>query len=407
MPVPPADVDDARTHMASPTKGGKRRARCTQRWRREPRMDTQVTNDEWLEDKGIAKDPGTTPTSGAPMTADRPRTPPPGGSRNRSPHPDAVDLDAPERGDGGAPPSAVPTDKGIDDSGDDAAGDGAQRSDSAATTDCAADGDGEDQVGGTRRSRRFTPWVAGAFAATVATAVLVTAVGTNLLGSSDPAPVTQPGKSSTAAHPVAAAPPPSTAAEAADQPLPFTAAADCPAGSTTAQSLADPDKPTPWICIRHTDGQPLSITLGPAGMERSYVITAVSIVPGDTTAAQGSTTEPWLNHRVVTRLQWQFNDVANTVLTQSTGNIHGEAVLPVPRVNASKITVLIQETSRPTATVGSSPTSGPPGLFDGILTPQAPAGTSEPVPASDPQQPDPSDTTFAVTSIKIIGHRAL
>lgn len=259
--------------------------------------------------------------------------------------------------------------------------------------------------------RRFTPWVAAAFGTVAVSGVLITAVGASMWGPSDPPTPTQSARTSIVAHPVSPAPPSSSVQpEAADHPLPFTAAADCPAGSTTAQSVADPDKPTPWICIRNTDGQPLTITLGPSGMERSYVITAVSIVPGDITPAQGSATEPWLQHRVVTRLQWQFNDTAGTVLSQSTGNIHGEAVLPVPRINASRITVLIQETSRPPAQTAptENPQAAPSGqIFSDILGPPASGGQPQPsLPVGD-GQPDPSDTTFAVTSIKIIGHQAL
>lgn len=259
-----------------------------------------------------------------------------------------------------------------------------------------------------KRPRRFTPWVAGAFGGAVVLGTMLTTMGASLLSSPDPAAPPQPVKTSVAAHPTAPAPTPSDIPESADQPLPFTASADCPAGSTTAQSVADPDKPSPWICIRHTDGQPLSIMLGPAGMERSYVITAVSIVPGDTAPAPVTATDPWLQHRVVTRLQWQFNDTANTVLTQNTGNVHGEAVLSVPRINASKITVIIQETSRPPAITATSTLAVPGGPFADILGSPAPLSTPDPTPtAGDPQQSDPSDTTFAVTSIKIIGHRAL
>lgn len=282
--------------------------------------------------------------------------------------------------------------------------DAADPDDDPHTPDDDDDDDGEPKV------RRFNTRVAAAFGTAVTAAVLITAIGTSMLGAPDPPAPTQSTRTSMVAHPVSPAPPSTSGQpEAADQPLPFTAAADCPAGSTTAQSIADPDKPTPWICIRHTDGQPLTITLGPSGMEHSYVITAVSIVPGDITPAQGSATEPWLQHRVVTRLQWQFNDTAGTVLSQSTGNIHGEAVLPVPRINASRITVLIQETSRPPAQ--AAPTEGPQAapsgqIFSDILGSPASGGSPQPsLPVGD--GPDPSDTTFAVTSIKIIGHKAL
>ncbi|WP_225601256.1 hypothetical protein [Mycobacterium avium] len=160
--------------------------------------------------------------------------------------------------------------------------------------------------------------------------------------------------------------------------------------------------------MRHTDGQPLYITLGPAGIERAYVVTAVSIVPGDTAPAQGSGGDPWLQHRVVTLLQWQFNDTAHTVVDQDTGNVHGEAVKPIPGISASKITVIIRHTSRP---VAPTPTSSPApdgGPFGGILGGPAPTTSPDPTgPLGSGPDSDPSDATFAVSSIKIIGHQAV
>nr|VTP03861.1 hypothetical protein BIN_B_05283 [Mycobacterium riyadhense] len=369
-------------------------------------MSTRV-NDEWLHDIGVlracADAVGTTDAHNPEIAGPAEDL---GMINNHRDAAAAVNLDANDDGAYGAAYLDA-HDPGA--SGHEATNDGGAETDehSQQAQDCPTldqpsdDGDAEP-----KRPRRFTPWVAGVFGGAVALATVLTTAGVSLLGARDAAPPPQPVKASLAPHPVAPPPAtPSALAESADQPLPFTASADCPPGSTTAQSVADPDKPTPWICIRHTDGQPLSITLGPAGMERSYVITAVSIVPGDITPAQGTATEPWLRHRVVTRLQWQFNDTANTVLTQNTGNIHGEAVLPVPRVNASKITVIIQETSRPPAsTATSTPPGGHGGIFEDIL---APPPADPTLPTADPGQFDPSDTTFAVTSIKIIGHRAL
>jgi hypothetical protein len=264
-----------------------------------------------------------------------------------------------------------------------------------------------------QRTRRYTPWVVGAFAAVVVLATVITMLGVTLSGpdNASPSPHQHPVKSS-AAPTMAAAPAP-TPADGGDHPLPFTASADCPAGaSTSAKSIADPDKPSPWICVRHTDGQPLYITLGPAGIERAYVITAVSIVPGDTAAAQGSGGDPWLQHRVVTLLQWQFNDTAHTVVDQDTGNVHGEAVKPIPGISASKITVIIRQTSRPVAAPQPSATAPDGGPFGGILG--GPTQASGPEPTSGPDatgfgsghDTDPSDGTFAVSSIKVIGHKA-
>ncbi|KEP38799.1 hypothetical protein [Mycobacterium kansasii] len=258
-----------------------------------------------------------------------------------------------------------------------------------------------------QQTRRFTPWVLGVFVVVVVLATLVTTVGVTMSGPDD-APRAHPHPAKGTVPTVAAAPTPASAEPGGDHPLPFTAAADCPPGaSTSANSIADPDKPSPWICVRHTDGQPLYITLGPAGIERSYVITAVSIVPGDTAPAQGSGADPWLQHRVVTLVQWQFNDTAHTVVDQDTGNVHGEAVKPIPAISASKITVIIRQTSRPVAPTQSSPPTPDAGPFGGILGGPAPAGGPDPTGSGAGSSGDPSDGTFAVSSIKVIGHKAL
>jgi hypothetical protein len=250
--------------------------------------------------------------------------------------------------------------------------------------------------------KRFTPWVAAVFAAVAVTATATTAAAAALTSKDNaPAPPTHPSMS---ARPPAPAPPQATP-ENADAPIPFTASADCPPGSTAAESVSDPQAKTPWICARTVDGQVLHIDLG-----RVSVITAVSIVPGAVTgdAAQTDPTgqsDPWLQHRVVTRIQWQFNDADKTVRTQNTGNVRGEAVLPVPNVLASAITAIIQQTSRPPATAATiTPTQNPQ---DGVLGPLlGSTATETPTGPMPTDTPDPSDGTFAVTTIKVIGHKA-
>ncbi|ETA91833.1 hypothetical protein O982_24945 [Mycobacterium avium 10-5581] len=274
-------------------------------------------------------------------------------------------------------------------------------------------GDGDVDADKQRRPRRFTPWVLVSFAAVVVLATVLTTLGVTLSGPDAPSPSPRPHIVKSSVAPPAAPAPAPAAADGGDHPLPFTASADCPPGaSTSAKSIADPDKPSPWICVRHTDGQPLYITLGPAGIERAYVITAVSIVPGDTAPAQGSGGDPWLQHRVVTLVQWQFNDTAHTVVDQDTGNVHGEAVKPIQGISASKITVIIRQTSRPVAAPQPSAPAPDGGPFGGILG--GPAPSTGPQPSVGPDTPgfesghdtDPSDGTFAVSSIKVIGHKA-
>lgn len=277
----------------------------------------------------------------------------------------------------------------------------------AAPADSAADGDGD-------RRRRFTPWVLGAGIAAAALATMITAVASGL---NSPTPAPAPATASTSSKPVTPRPAPQPAPPAdanADGPLPFTATSDCDeAGSTPAQSIAVPDSPSPWICVLHGPGQRLDIVLGPPGMPQSYVITGVVIVPGAIGRPGRPDTEPdpWLAHQVVTRLQWSFNDPANTVKAQNTYNVRGEAPMAIPRITASRITVIIQETSLPPVPQATSTTEpAPGGVFGSVLGPPAPSGSSGsafPADGSTDRQADTNLRTFAVSSIKIIGHKAI
>lgn len=255
--------------------------------------------------------------------------------------------------------------------------------------------------------RRFTPWVLAAFGAVAVIGTIITLVVTmaNSPSAEPPRPTAAP-----VAPRTVAVEPPSTPPNT-DGPLPFTASSDCPPGSTSAQSVADPSSTTPWVCVRSVDGQVLEIDLG-----RTFVITAVSIVPGavNKTDVGPDQPDPWLQHRVVTRVQWQFNDTDRTVKNQNTGNVRGEAVESIrPGVLASKITVIIQETSRPPATAPSSTTPAPPpgggpSILGDILGGDK-GGTAAPAPVlpGGDSSRDPADGTFAVSSIKIIGHKAV
>ncbi|GBE67782.1 hypothetical protein MFM001_42440 [Mycobacterium sp. MFM001] len=252
--------------------------------------------------------------------------------------------------------------------------------------------------------RRFNPWVAAGFGAVAVVATVVTFAAGAITSHDDPAPPAPP---SVVARPPQPPAPASTSPAVTDEPLRFTATSDCDRlpGSTPAQLLADPQAKAPWICASSAAGEVLHIYL-----DRPEIITAVSIVPGavnkTSTTDQG---DPWPLHRVVTRLQWQFNDTANTIKPQKTGNVHGEAVQAVPSVLASEITIIIQETSRPPLVAApTSTTSAPSG--DGILGPilGGPSGgdaSTAPVLPGQPDRPDPSDGTFAITSIKVIGHQ--
>lgn len=209
----------------------------------------------------------------------------------------------------------------------------------------------------------------------------------------------------TSAGPVAGGP---------DNPIPYTATAvGCLPGSSAAQPISGTDTTQAWVCVHGGMlGQHLVINLG-----RTMVITAVSLTPG-WVGADAAGADQWLQHRVVTRLQWSFNDSPPTVVAQETHSVHGEAPQPMPGrgVLASRIILLIQETGRAPADVASSltpsPAPGSSGLFTDILGPPAsptepsPTGTTGALPGlpADQTRTDPADNTFAVSSVKIFGH---
>ncbi|AYE99314.1 hypothetical protein C0J29_30555 (plasmid) [Mycobacterium paragordonae] len=198
-----------------------------------------------------------------------------------------------------------------------------------------------------------------------------------------------------------------------DAPIPYTATAvGCLAGSSAAQSVAGTDPTQAWVCVHGaTVGQHLVLNLG-----RTMVITGVSLTPG-WVGTDASGADQWLQHLVVKRVQWSFNDSPPTVIPQETHGVHGDApqALPGRGVLASRIIVLIQETGRaatdPAPSSAPNPNPGGGGLFGDILgptpSPAEPAPTTTAVlpglPA-DPSRTDPADHTFAVSSVKIFGH---
>lgn len=198
--------------------------------------------------------------------------------------------------------------------------------------------------------------------------------------------------------------------------IPFTASAPgCLPGSTAAQSVATGDPTQAWVCVRGgVDGQVLTIELG-----RTMAVTAIRITPGwvgpDTSGA-----DQWLQHRVLTRVQWILTDHGNqpTVVKQNTGNVHGEAPQPMSGqgVLASTITMIVQETSRPPAdappTDSANPQPGPGGLLDQVIGAPLnapPLSPQSPLPGmpGEQSQTDPVDNTFAVSSIVVEGHTPL
>ncbi len=248
---------------------------------------------------------------------------------------------------------------------------------------------------------RYNKGLVIAFAA--ATVLVAIGVTSMLLGMrSGPAIDTgfQAGSETQISVVAAAAPEADTAA--LDTPIPFMATATCPAGSTPAQSVAGDDPTRAWVCVRGgTDGQVLTLELG-----QPMLVTAVSITPGWVgTDANG--VDQWPSHRVVSRVQWIFDNDPTTVMTQTTGNIRGEAVQPVPGrgVLASTITMIVLQTSRPPLDVAPTEPGAPGGgLLGGVLSPVPTETFPAPRFGAGDTRPEPVDSTFAVSSIKVLGH---
>lgn len=262
---------------------------------------------------------------------------------------------------------------------------------------------------------RYNKAIVGGFVAVVVVVALgITSAMLGMRRTPEVAP--EPGESSikVTAAPQGGPPPPADVPGTAG--IPFTASAPgCLPGSTAAQSVATGDPTQAWVCVRGgVDGQVLTIELG-----RTMAVTAIRITPGwvgtDTSGA-----DQWLQHRVLTRVQWILTDHGNqpTVVKQNTGNVHGEAPQPMSGqgVLASTITMIVQETSRPPAdappTDSANPQTGSGGLLDQVIGAplNAPPLSSEsPIPGmpQDQSQTDPVDNTFAVSSIVVEGHTPL
>ena len=124
-------------------------------------------------------------------------------------------------------------------------------------------------------------------------------------------------------------------------------------------------------------------------------------------------------------MQWiLINGDQRIAVPQNTNNVHGEAVQQMPGsgpdrgVLASQIQMIVQQTSRaPADTPAPSSTPGMPDQGGGQLTdvlggplgaPSDPSSSTPPAPLGGPDadsaNADPADNTFAVSSIKVIGH---
>lgn len=170
------------------------------------------------------------------------------------------------------------------------------------------------------------------------------------------------------------------------------ATARCPAPSSdpmNALRLAAPAAGQPWICVRAwgIDGQVLTV-----GLDGSWVIDAVRIMPGANSEANGE--DLWPRYRTVSRVAWTFNDATRTKLTQCTDSRREllTQTLAAPDclgktatgpVVASQVELTIEKTDAPP----SAPTGTGPAVLDGQASGEA-------------------ASAFAVSHLEIIGHRA-
>lgn len=261
---------------------------------------------------------------------------------------------------------------------------------------------------------RFDHKLLWGFAGVVAAAVVAALVGAVAFYSDGTPAATRPsatlGEPQSVAVAKTSAPATPPSGPGVDRPLPYTADAQnsCAQGSTPAQTMSGMDPHNAFVCVRGGgDGQVITIDLG-----RTYVLTAISLTPG-WVGQDASGVSQWSQHRVVTIVQWTFpSDPSIPPIMQNTQNVHGEAVQPIKRVLASRIQMLIRYTSRPPAdpVAPSSPTAGG-GLTsvfgDAVPGPVPPSSSSVEPGAGGGDGSDPVDATFAISSLKIIGHEAV
>lgn len=269
----------------------------------------------------------------------------------------------------------------------------------------------EDDEDGT--PARFDHKLLWGFGGVVAAAVVAALVGAVAFYSDDTATPASPGGSLSEPQAVAvakpSAPPAPASGPGVDRPLPYTADAQssCAEGSTPAQTMSGMDPHNAFVCVRGGgDGQVITIDLG-----RTYVLTAFSLTPG-WVGQDASGVSQWSQHRVVTIVQWTFpDDPSIPPVVQNTQNVHGEAVQPIKRVLASRIQMLIRYTSRPPADPVATPKPAPgSGGLTSVFGDSAPILAPLPDPAMGEGRSDgsdPVDATFAISSLKIIGHEAM
>ena len=149
------------------------------------------------------------------------------------------------------------------------------------------------------------------------------------------------------------------------------------------------------------------------------MLNAVSVTPGWVAKTPGGK-EEWLQHRVVTRLQFNFfngNQLVADPFLVDTHSIHGPVPATLPaKILASRVDVIILHTERPPA--APLPTTTGPGRGPDVMGPAPPGGLADSVlgpSATEPATPppadpagatdsDPVDATFAMSRMQFFGH---
>jgi hypothetical protein len=198
--------------------------------------------------------------------------------------------------------------------------------------------------------------------------------------------------------------PSAQAASARDVPIdPLDVKAEtCNGGSSDPKAAFDKDKKNAWKCLApyHGVGTILWITL-----PDQYVITEVRVLPGFKAAALDGS-DQWIKHRVVSSVNWRFDD--KFPQRQDFNGSQKIQPLTVPKRVAAIVSMTItktdapQQTPPPTKSVGVPPPqpNSRGNWLDDIINSHAKPDKSSPI--SDPNATEPD--AFAISSIEIIGH---
>jgi hypothetical protein len=221
-----------------------------------------------------------------------------------------------------------------------------------------------------------------------------------------------------------------------DHAVPFTARTDScsPAGGAgdqlaarSPQALTDTGTDSAWVCGRGPqesllDGQILRVQFAcdPSHPSSacSYMLYSVSVTSGWVAKTPGGKDE-WLQHRVVTRLQFNFfngNQLVADPFFVDTRGVHGPVSATLPaKILASRVDVIILHTERPP--VAPLPTTIGPSRAPDAAEAQPPGGlvvlgpaSTEPATPPPPAEPvagtatDPVDATFAMSQMQFFGH---